>query len=235
MASGNLQYAVLGLIASKAEGVHGYQLKVECEAIADEFWGLNYGRLYRVLEALRSAGALSMTDEIQKGRPNKKIYRITEKGRQMLDDWLLAPLEPNAQPLRDEIILKLLFLGADDFDRVDEIVKQQRSVYLARLARVNRRRRRLEKAGVSIRATEMILDGAEMRVRADLSWLESIESSGGASLLPHAEASAESPGSGAVREDAPSTSSRRHHRPDAPPARAVDSRTAATPRTAASS
>ena len=73
------------------------------------------------------------------------------------------------------MVLKLLFLGPDDIDRVYEIVKQQRSIYLTRLARVTRRRRRLEKAGVNMRATEMILDGAEMRVRADLAWLENIE------------------------------------------------------------
>jgi DNA-binding PadR family transcriptional regulator len=175
MASGNLRYAVLGLIANKTDGVHGYRLKGECEAIADEFWSLNYGRLYRILDDLERAGELSVADEIQKGRPNRKVYRITESGKQSLDDWLLAPVEEDAQPLRDEMVLKLLFLGADDIDRVYEIIKQQRSIYLTRLARVTRRRRRLEKAGVNMRATEMILDGAEMRVRADLSWLESIE------------------------------------------------------------
>jgi DNA-binding PadR family transcriptional regulator len=175
MASGNLQYAVLGLIASKDEGVHGYQLRGECEAIADEFSTLNYGRLYRILDALENAGALSVVDEIQKGRPNKKVYRITKKGRQNLDEWLLSPVQPNGQPLRDEVVLKLLFLGADDIDRVYEIIKQQRTVYLTRLARVKRRRCRLERAGLNKRATEIVLEGAEMRVRADLAWLESIE------------------------------------------------------------
>jgi DNA-binding PadR family transcriptional regulator len=175
MASGNLRYAVLGLIASKEEGIHGYRLKGECEAIADEFWALNYGRLYRILDELERAGDLTVADEIQLGRPNKKVYRITERGQQSLDDWLLAPIQEDAQPLRDELVLKLLFLGPNDIDRVYSIIKQQRSIYLTRLARVTRRRRRLEKAGLDMRATEMILDGAEMRVRADLAWLEAIE------------------------------------------------------------
>jgi DNA-binding PadR family transcriptional regulator len=175
MSKGNLRYAVLGLVATKADGVHGYQLKGECEAIADEFWTLNYGRLYRILDDLEGAGELTVADEIQKGRPNKKVYRITEKGKQNLDDWLIAPVEADAQPLRDELVLKLLFLDPDNIDRLYEVIKQQRSIYLTRLARVTRRRRRLEKAGISMRATEMILDGAEMRVRADLAWLESIE------------------------------------------------------------
>lgn len=175
MSKGNLRYAVLGLIASKTDGVHGYQLKGECEAIADEFWSINYGRLYRILDELEGTGELSVADEIQKGRPNKKVYRITEKGKQDLDDWLVSPVDANAQPLRDELILKLLFLGPDDVDKLYGIIKQQRAIFLTRLARITRRRRRLEKAGVSMRATEMILDGAEMRVRADLAWLENIE------------------------------------------------------------
>jgi len=175
MSIGNLRYAVLGLIASKNEGIHGYRLRGECEAIADDFWSLNYGRLYRMLDELEKAGELSVEDEIQRGRPNRKVYRITQNGKQNLDDWLLAPVREDAQPLRDELILKLLFLGSDDTDRVYTMIKQQRSIYLTRLARITRRRRRLEKAGVDMRATEIILDGAEMRVRADLSWLESIE------------------------------------------------------------
>ena len=52
MSKGNLRYAVLGLISSKSDGTHGYRLKGECEAIADEFWSLNYGRLYRMLDEL---------------------------------------------------------------------------------------------------------------------------------------------------------------------------------------
>jgi DNA-binding PadR family transcriptional regulator len=46
----NSRYAVLGLIAARDEGVHGYQLMTEVEALADDFWQLNYGRRYRVLE-----------------------------------------------------------------------------------------------------------------------------------------------------------------------------------------
>ncbi len=171
----NLRFAVLGLVASKDEGVHGYRLKNECEAISEAFWQLNYGKLYRILDVLEKAGELDVADEIQRGRPNKRVYRITEQGRQTLDDWLLEPVSGEAQPLRDELILKLLFLGPDRVDDVYELIKQQRAIYLTRLARVARRRRRLEKAGIDMAATELVLTGAEMRVRADLGWLDHIE------------------------------------------------------------
>ncbi|HYC00562.1 MAG TPA: PadR family transcriptional regulator [Candidatus Limnocylindrales bacterium] len=175
MSAGNLRYAVLGLVSSKPEGIHGYRLKGECESIADEFWAMNYGRLYRILDLLERAGELTVTDEIQHGRPNRKVYRITEKGRQSLDDWLLQPVQDGATPLRDELVLKLLFLGTADIDRIYPMIVQQRRIYLTRLAQVTRRRRRLEKAGMDLNATGIIMDGAEMRVRADLSWLDMIE------------------------------------------------------------
>ncbi len=175
MKPGNVQFAVLGLIASKPEGIHGYALKGECEAISDAFWSLNYGKLYRILDLLESSGELDVADQIQQGRPNRKVYRITERGRRTLDDWLLSPLTGEAQPLRDELVLKLLFLGAGQVNKVCELIKQQRGIYLTRLARISRRRRRLAKAGVDMKASELVLDGAEMRVRADISWLDHVE------------------------------------------------------------
>lgn len=175
MSQGNLQFAVLGLVASKEEGVHGYRLKGECHAISDQFWQVNYGRLYRILDLLERDGEVDSVDYIQRGRPNRKVYRITEQGRQTLDDWLLQPVDEDGQPLRDELILKLLFLGADDTTKLHRLIREQREIYLRRLARISRRRRQLEKAGVDMRATELVLDGASMRVKADISWLEHVE------------------------------------------------------------
>jgi len=106
MSIGNLRYAVLGLIASKNEGIHGYRLRGECEAIADDFWSLNYGRLYRMLDELEKAGELSVEDEIQRGRPNRKVYRITQNGKQNLDDWLLAPVREDAHPYTNDLSSK---------------------------------------------------------------------------------------------------------------------------------
>jgi len=175
MRSGNLQYAVLGLVASQPEGVHGYKLKADFDALSDDFWQVNYGRLYRVLDHLEQRGDLEAVEEVQSGRPNKKVYRLTERGRQSLDDWLLQPVSDDPQPLRDEISLRLLFLREDNVEALAELIKQQRSIYLTRLARIARRRRKLEKSGVNMKVVGLIMDGAEMRVRADITWLEHIE------------------------------------------------------------
>lgn len=175
MKSGNLKYAVLGLVASRPEGVHGYKLKADFEALSDDFWQVNYGRLYRILDQLEQAGDLSANEEIQTGRPNKKVYRLTERGRQTLDDWLLQPVSDEPQPLRDELSLRLLFLENDDLASLSQLIAQQRAIYLTKLARIARRRRKLEKSRVDMKVAGLIMDGAEMRVRADINWLEHVE------------------------------------------------------------
>ena len=175
MARGNLPFAVLGLVASCSDGVHGYKLKSELEVLCDEFWELNYGKLYGILDELERCGMLDVEAQIQKRRPNRKVYRITEQGRQSLDDWLLEPLAEHPRPLRDELSLKLLFLQERSVEAINEMVKRQRSIYLTRLARVSKRRLRLEKAGYDMNVASLVMDGAEMRVRADIAWLEHIE------------------------------------------------------------
>ncbi|RMD84251.1 MAG: PadR family transcriptional regulator [Candidatus Dadabacteria bacterium] len=175
MRSGNLRYAVLALIAARSEGVHGYRLKRDFQALHDDFWELNYGRLYRLLDQLERAGELDVVREVQDGRPNRKVYRITAKGEQTLDDWLMQPVSEDPKPLRDELSLKLLFIDERNTDAMFELIRQQRSIYLKKLARIGRRRRRLEKAGVNMKLVSLVLDGAEMRVEADLAWLDHLE------------------------------------------------------------
>ncbi len=173
--AGNLNFALLGLVAARTSGVHGYQLKTEFEALCEDFWQLNYGRLYRALDNLETSGELVGEQQVQIGRPNRKVYRITTKGEQSLDDWLLQPLSDEPRPLRDELSLRLLFLRHRDPLKVQRLVREQRAIYMSRLARVARRRRKLDGIDFEATVTRLVMDGLEMRVKADLSWLEHVE------------------------------------------------------------
>jgi DNA-binding PadR family transcriptional regulator len=175
MVKGNLGFAILGLVSGQSEGLHGYRLKSEFDVLSDDFWELNYGRIYRVLDQLERCGELTSEERSHGRRPSRKVYRITENGRQTLDDWLLQPISETPQPLRDELSLKMLFLRKRDSDAIAEMVRRQRSIYLTRLARVSKRRSRLEKAGYDMQITTLVIEGAEMRIRADIAWLEHIE------------------------------------------------------------
>jgi len=176
MATDAVHYAILGLISARAEGTHGYQLKVEFDALYGDFWSLNYGQLYRTLERLERAGHVGATELLQSGRPSRKVYRITSRGQQSLDDWLLSPPTYEPRPMRDELSVKMLFLTDDKRTETVELVRSQRAVYLQHLARLTKRRTALEQGGgEDMFVTRLLLLQADMRVRADLAWLDLVE------------------------------------------------------------
>ena len=141
-----------------------------------EFWSLNYGQLYRTLDRLERAGLIGGTEQFQSGRPSRKVYRITASGRQSLDDWLLLPPTYEPRPLRDELSVKLLFLTDAKHNETLALIRSQRAIYLQHLARLTKRRSVLEEAGQGDSfVTRLLLVQADMRVRADLAWLDLVE------------------------------------------------------------
>src|SRR6185295_13084839 len=110
MKDGNFTFAVLGLVSTREGGVHGYQLRNEVRALCDDFWQVNFGKIYSSLDTLERSGDICCAQEAQRKRPPRKVYRITEKGRRCLDDWLVQPPSSEPSPLRDELAIKLLFL-----------------------------------------------------------------------------------------------------------------------------
>jgi len=175
MRDGNLSFTVLGLVARRVEGLHGYGLKTEFDALINDFWQVNYGSVYRCLDVLERAGDLSGMEQLQKDRPNRRVYRITEQGKQTLDDWLLQPVSDSPRPMRDELSLKLLFLTDHSADTVRRMIRDQREIYLTRLAKISKQKNKLQRHGFDARVTGLMVDGAQARVRADLAWIERVE------------------------------------------------------------
>src|SRR5437762_5982331 len=61
------------------------------------------------LKKKKRAGLVQCTEEVQSGRPSRKVYRITASGQHSLDDWLLLPPTDEPRPLRDDLSVKLTF------------------------------------------------------------------------------------------------------------------------------
>ena len=175
MATDVVQFAILGLISTRAEGAHGYQLKIEFDALYGDFWSLNYGQLYRTLDRLERAGLVQHTEKVQSERPPRKIYRITASGQQCLDDWLVSPPADKPRPLHDELSVKLLFLTENRRKETLGLIRSQRAIYLNHLARLTERRSLLDEKGEGMAVTNLLMLQADMRVRADLAWLDFVE------------------------------------------------------------
>ncbi len=94
----SVKYAMLGILA---EGdLHGYELKSSFDEKVGEFWSLNYGQIYTTLDRLEKEELVTHDRQSQSRRPDRKIYSITGKGRQELNEWLSEPVK-KVRALRD--------------------------------------------------------------------------------------------------------------------------------------
>jgi DNA-binding PadR family transcriptional regulator len=96
---------LLGLLA--IEPMSGYDLGRTIRESVGHFWNESYGQIYPNLKKLANGRFVSCKTERQKGKPDRHIYSITEKGRERLRKWLAVPPQPEIP--RNEMLLKLFF------------------------------------------------------------------------------------------------------------------------------
>jgi DNA-binding PadR family transcriptional regulator len=101
----------LGLLS--VEEACGYDLKKTFESSFKHFFPAGYGSIYPALADLAEAGLVNCREMPQTGKPDRKVYRITEAG----EAAFLAALnrtEPQHK-LRSEFLAMIYFA-----DRIDE-------------------------------------------------------------------------------------------------------------------
>jgi PadR family transcriptional regulator AphA len=124
-------HIVLGLLSMSGEATP-YDLKQMVAATVGHFWSLPHSQLYA--EPARLARAGYVTERQEPGGRRRKLYALTERGREALEDWL-GVLTPEPYMLRDLALLKLFF-GADIRELADvqlETHRQKLSEYEALL------------------------------------------------------------------------------------------------------
>ena len=97
--------ALLGLLT--IEPMSGYDLGCVVRASIGHIWSESYGQIYPNLKRLAANGLVDCKTEKHKGRPDRRIYSITKKGREQLSQWLAVPPQPEIP--RNEMLLKLFF------------------------------------------------------------------------------------------------------------------------------
>jgi DNA-binding PadR family transcriptional regulator len=96
---------LLGLL--EIEPMSGYDLGLSIRGSVGHIWNESYGQIYPNLKKLAAGGFVTSKTERQKGKPDRRIYAITKKGRERLTKWLAVPPQPEIA--RNELLLKLFF------------------------------------------------------------------------------------------------------------------------------
>lgn len=131
----SLAHAILGLLT--VAPMTGYDLKTQAfDNTIAHFWQADQAQIYRTLSAMVDDGWVESTLEVQEGRPNRKVYHITDAGREELRRWLHTE-----QPLpvyREPFLVQMFFAGALDTATILDHIARQRKGHEARLAQYQR-------------------------------------------------------------------------------------------------
>jgi DNA-binding PadR family transcriptional regulator len=87
----------------------GYDLKKTFDVTVRHFWPADQSQIYRTLAQLVEKGSAEVEEIVQTGKPNRKVYRITQAGAKELRYWLRAA--PSEAPTRNPALVRLFFLG----------------------------------------------------------------------------------------------------------------------------
>lgn len=123
-------FAILGILTHGPQS--GYDIKKHISGSIGYFWQESYGQLYPALKKLVQQRLVTMRIEKNQGKPDKKVYSITEQGRNSLKNWLKEPVE-SAPKIRHELLLKLFFGSETDTGRNIQHVREYRQKCIAYL------------------------------------------------------------------------------------------------------
>src|SRR3954465_12738846 len=98
-----LEHAIL--VSLLEQPGSGYELARRFERSIGRFWTATHQQIYRVLKRMESDGWVAGGGVGQEGRPDKRSYEVSAAGRQVLTEWLRAPVQPEA--VRHDLAVKI--------------------------------------------------------------------------------------------------------------------------------
>jgi DNA-binding PadR family transcriptional regulator len=124
----SILHATLGVLLEGEQ--HGYRLsQLLAERVGSESY--NSGQIHMTLERLEKKGWAHSVLHAHDGR-RRRTFAITPAGRAEFEAWLREPI-PITKPTRDEIVLRLPFLGERDISRLTAVLERRRDEYADRL------------------------------------------------------------------------------------------------------
>jgi DNA-binding PadR family transcriptional regulator len=125
-----LEHAILVSLAEKSAS--GYDLARRFDASIGHFWKASHQQIYKVLGRMEADAWVASEAVSQDGRPDKKVYAITDLGRTELTTWS-AKATP-VEPLRSEFAVKIRGLQFGEAAAIIDDVRVRRRAHAERLA-----------------------------------------------------------------------------------------------------
>jgi PadR family transcriptional regulator AphA len=125
-----LEHAILGFLDRGP--MTGYDLKTRCfDEAFGHLWTADQAQVYRTLGRLSGQGFVRSRIVAQRGKPDRRVFTITAKGRTELASWLRRPLD--LSPVRDPLLVQLSLASQLGDPEVLALLERARHGYQSRL------------------------------------------------------------------------------------------------------
>ena len=166
----SVKHTLLALLFQRP--MHGYELGKQLNLAVSAEWDVKAGQIASTLARLYDAELVDYEVEETNDAPDRKVYFLTEAGRQELENWFLNP-EVRDYRLGDAFYIKLvLSLAGGPVPPEQVLFTQRRELY-----------QQLHEATEMLRHADartqlpwiLLLESAIMHLEADLRWIEMCE------------------------------------------------------------
>lgn len=118
-------YVLLGILGEKASSGYDIKKKVENEIV--HYYKISNSQIYPALKGLLDDGYVTLEVKRSDGKPDRKVYSITESGRAIFREWLDRPVDYQ-NPGGNELLLKLHFGSLTDIGHNISLLSRHREI-----------------------------------------------------------------------------------------------------------
>ncbi|WP_442954393.1 PadR family transcriptional regulator [Paenibacillus sp. MMS18-CY102] len=172
-----LAYGLLSLLTN--EIYSGYDLTQRIQP----FWPAKHSQIYPLLSCMEQEGYVRYELIEQKDKPDKKMYAITDAGKEKLREWLAVP--PAEPALRDELLFKAFCLGSIVSPQEGRQLFEDRAAYCrSKLDYLDQKKMAIQQSAdwpstapvlnSPMFGIYILLDKGYRRFKAELEWCESV-------------------------------------------------------------
>ena len=163
----SVAHAILGLLIEGEK--HGYQIAT---MLAERIPAgpYNSGQVHQALDRIEADGWAISRPDVGVTRA-RRLLSITAAGRQEFHGWLQRPLAVG-RPMRDEVVIKLVFLGLHEPSRLVPLLETHRREHIRHLAQVQREGIMKSAKDRTQKLAQLARDAFRFREEAEVRWIE---------------------------------------------------------------
>lgn len=122
----SLKHGILGLLTYGS--MTGYELMKVFNESLTFFWNAQTSQIYRELDTIEKKGWVNSKYIVQEDKPNKKLFTISDKGKEELVRWVDKHSAKDMMKIRDSMTMRVFFGSEGDIDALKRELIEYRSI-----------------------------------------------------------------------------------------------------------